>query len=656
MANPPSAPVGLSAAIAFRSPAPGPPPRPPRPRSRRPGAHEVTLHAVAVLVPHRARDARARPQRDEHGLGALIGDLDGVHALRGVARLLQHERVLADRDALDRESAVGPALRLRAGAGAPETREVHDGAGRAAAEIHGRIELDLDVRERLVVEVLHDARDRRAALQDDVDAGLRPAGREREARDRRALEVGVAHEEPLVVAGREARRRERTVGPRAERGDLGAEAQHAPESREGVLAPARERAARRRDRRSVLVHDPARQRRAGCERDVELPRLARREREGRVDPRHVARLVHREAVRLGRNALQRVRPVRRRAHEPCEGAPLEEELGARDRPARPVLDDPSGHGRRRGERDGQRTALRERQLHVRSGGPARVSGVHDEHAAPVRRVRDPEGALGVRDDPARRRLDTLESYERALDRALFRIVDDAGDRTAGRDGNRPREPTGAHARRERGREPFLAHRDAVARRARLLESEDAVRPGHDGARERPESRIAGTAAASRLEDDLRSRERRAGRVDGGPRDLLGPRQEVLAEVVGLGRVVDVFEENRDDARPLGPDAEESLLARLGRHRQREGSVGPRRRRRERLRRLAALRLAPRLVAGRLPCDRGDGHAGGGAVAPIRHEEPAPDLAGVGGEREVEQQDGRETGATERFHGGTSTSN
>ena len=171
-----------------------------------------------------------------------------------------------------------------------------------------------------------------------------------------------------------------------------------------------------------------------------------------------------------------------------------------------------------------------------------------------------------------------------------------------------------------------------------------------------ERRVAGTGAASRLEDDLRSRERRARRVDGGARELLGPREQVLAEVVALGRVVDVLEENRDDARPLGLDAEEPLLARLGRDGQREGPVGPRRRRRERLRRRAALRLAPRLVAGRLPCDGGDRHAGGGAVAPVRHEEATPDLAGVGGESEDERKDGRETGEPGRFHGGTSTSN
>ena len=63
----------------------------------------------------------------------------------------------------------------------------------------------LEHRERLVARVLHEARDRRPASEDDRDARLRPTRGQRKARDGRALEVRVAHEEALVLAGSEAR-------------------------------------------------------------------------------------------------------------------------------------------------------------------------------------------------------------------------------------------------------------------------------------------------------------------------------------------------------------------------------------------------------------------------------------------------------------------
>ncbi len=89
--------------------------------------------------------------------------------------------------------------------------------------------------------------------------------------------------------------------------------------------------------------------------------------------------------------------------------------------------------------------------------------------------------------------------------------------------------------------------------------------------------------------------------------------------------------------------------------EREGPVGPRRRRRERLRRRAALRLAPRLFARGLPGDGRDRDARGRSVAPVRDEQAAPDLAGVGGERggrtEGRTRDGRDGRTENGFTGG-----
>ena len=170
--------------------------------------------------------------------------------------------------------------------------------------------------------------------------------------------------------------------------------------------------------------------------------------------------------------------------------------------ARPVLSSTTlpGQRRRRRERDRQRAALGQRQPHVGPRRPARVSGVHDQGAAALRRVRDREGALGVREDPARRRLHALEAHERSRDGPLAGVADRAGERKARREGDGTREAAGAQARRERRGEAVLPHGDPVAGGARLLESEDAVRPGHGRARERPESlrRRAGRPARGRL--------------------------------------------------------------------------------------------------------------------------------------------------------------
>ena len=471
MKNPPSAPVGESAGIAFRSPArtgPAPPPRPPRPPppSRR-RAHEEAVHALAVLAAHRARDARARA-RARRATGSAPCSVTFTGSTRSVAKpgFFRTSAYSPTDMPLDRERAVRAGLRLRARTLPAEAHEVHHGAAPAAPEVHGRVHLDLDVRERLVARVLHEARDRRPALQDDRDAGLRAAGGQRQARDRRALEVRVAHEEALVVAGREARRRERPVRPRPERRDLGARAEHPAEARDRVLAPARERAARRARRARPPRRRPCRtRRRAERERDVELLRLARREREGRLDPRHVARLVDREAVRLGRHALERVRAVRgpraraARTRSPSGGASRAERRGP-SCPRRPCPPGPTGPA----------SAI----ASVRpSGSGSFTSGREAQPESPASTTREPRpsGACGIEKRPSAsvttQRVVALTPSKRTSAPATGRLPasrtvpatgEPGHERRSGARGRRTRRPG-----RERRGEAVLAHGDPVAR-------------------------------------------------------------------------------------------------------------------------------------------------------------------------------------------------
>src|SRR5450759_4824144 len=196
-------------------------------------------------------------ERHGHTLRALVGHLDGVDPPVREPGLPDLERVLAHGHARDVEGAVGRCLRLRPRTRATDTREGRDHAPGARAEVHGRVDLHLDVRDRLIVHVLHDARDRGAAAHHDRHAALRPARRQRESGQGRALEVGVVHGKALVVARSEARRLERAVRARPKRRRLAADTQHPADARDRVLAPAGERAPGREDRSAVLADDLA---------------------------------------------------------------------------------------------------------------------------------------------------------------------------------------------------------------------------------------------------------------------------------------------------------------------------------------------------------------------------------------------------------------
>ncbi len=481
-----------------------------------------------------------------------------------------------------------------------------------------------------------------------------PEGR-REARERRALEVRVTHEEALVLAGNEARRPERSVGARAERGDLSADAHHPANALEGVLAAAHEGAPRARDGGAVFVHDPAGDRGPEGQRDIEAFPLAGRERELRFHPRHVPRLVDSDPVGLGRDAFEVVRPVGPRAREAREPVRLHEDLRARHDAPRPVVDDLAVERGRRRERDRDRLALAERQLHVGLAAPPGVAGVDDDRAAPVGGVPDREATLRVRFDPARRGLHALQANERAPDGLPAGAEDDAADRVAGDDRDRPRNRAGLEAGLKGRREVRFLDRDAVSLRARPFELERSVLFRHDLPRHDPEREVV-AAGDTGFEGDFRSRERLAGRVHGDAREPLAARQRVLAEILDLGGVVDVLEEHGHDTRALDPHAKGLFLAGLGGNRQDERAVRSGDRRGDRLRVLASFHGAARLVARCLPRHRADRETSRGLVGAIADEEPPADLPGArGGGRKSEREKKQGKAAGSRKKAGTTIS-
>src|SRR5262249_11992794 len=113
----------------------------------------VALGSLAVPVPDEAADRGGL--REDHGEGRGIlpfGHLPGLDARRGVAGALYRQRVLARRDAPQREAPVGPALALGGFSVGPA--QEHHPAGPASEAPRGR-QRDLRAGHRLLLAVLH---------------------------------------------------------------------------------------------------------------------------------------------------------------------------------------------------------------------------------------------------------------------------------------------------------------------------------------------------------------------------------------------------------------------------------------------------------------------------------------------------------------------
>ena len=336
-----------------------------------------------------------------------------------------------------------------------------------------------------------------------------------------------------------------------------------------------------------------------------------------------------------------VEAVRSRAREARESVRLDEDLRARHDATRLVVDDFAVERRGPRERNRDGLAFAEGQLHVRPASPPGLSGVDDDRAASLGRVRDRETSLGVRLDPARRRAGALEPHEGARGGSPAGAEHDARHRIACLDRDRTRNRARPETRLPRRRQPGLLDRDAVPRGARLFELELAVLAG-DGLARHDAIREVVAAGDTRLERDRRARNRFARGVSGDSRKPLSARQRMFPEILDLRRVVDALEEHGDDARPLGPNPEQLLLARLGRrHRENEGPVRSARRRGDGLQRLAPLHLAPGLVSGRLPGNRGDRDTQGGPVGAVGDEDAAADFARARGSGQDEKRDERD---------------
>ena len=367
--------------------------------ARRPGDDEVALGAPARLPEDDARDRRPREEDDVDRVGARVASSFSGSTI-SVARPGAFA-VNAQSPAGTPFSSKRPSAPLFA-AGMSETPPkviciiLPPREERTARDCERR---HLGPGDRVALGVLHGPREDETAPERDDRSRARPPGLQGDPAERPLLVVGVLHGEPLVLAGRKARRREGAVGARADRRSRVARHRPRDEARRAVVAGGDEDL-RVRHRAAVLVDDPPRERRAARQRDVE--RLRRpllepapgRESRGRAAARPRERRPRRGA---GPAAGSVRRPPSVRRERPSTAVTVSFTRGttfsvatSSVRPSRTV-------GGARTSASGARPGPGVTETDLRE---AVVPGVGDDAPAAGRQVREAERAVGARLDPA----------------------------------------------------------------------------------------------------------------------------------------------------------------------------------------------------------------------------------------------------------------